>query len=183
MLPAATKEVPEPVPPAVSVTAAVADPALPLSPHQRLAWLFYLYVLTSLNDVGQFISGTLFGRHRIAPGISPNKTWQGLLGGVAASLLLSLALGSYLHLAGGGRLAAFAVLLSLGGFCGDLMFSAAKRVLGVKDFSQLIPGHGGILDRVDSLVVTAPLLEARMKAERSLAWRTTESGFDCKDGT
>jgi phosphatidate cytidylyltransferase len=132
--------------------------ALPLSPHQRLAWLFYLYVLTSLNDVGQFISGTLFGRHRIAPGISPNKTWQGLLGGVAASLLLSLALGSYLHLAGGGRLAAFAVLLSLGGFCGDLMFSAAKRVLGVKDFSQLIPGHGGILDRVDSLVVTAPLL-------------------------
>ncbi|KQV87864.1 hypothetical protein ASD15_27835 [Massilia sp. Root351] len=132
--------------------------ALPLAPHQRLGWLFYLYVLTSLNDVAQFISGTLFGRHRIAPGISPNKTWQGLLGGVAATLLLSLALGSYLHLADAARLAAYAVLLSLGGFCGDLMFSAAKRVLGVKDFSQLIPGHGGILDRVDSLVVTAPLL-------------------------
>lgn len=132
--------------------------ALPLEPHQRLAWLFYLYVLTSLNDVAQFISGTLFGRHRIAPGISPNKTWQGLLGGVAVSVLLSLALGRYLHLADARQLAAFAVLLSLGGFCGDLMFSAAKRVLGVKDFSQLIPGHGGILDRVDSLVVTAPLL-------------------------
>jgi phosphatidate cytidylyltransferase len=132
--------------------------ALPLAPHQRLAWLFYLYVLTSLNDVAQFISGTLFGRHRIAPGISPNKTWQGLLGGVAVSVLLSLALGRYLHLADAGQMAAFAVLLSLGGFCGDLMFSAAKRVLGVKDFSQLIPGHGGILDRVDSLVVTAPLL-------------------------
>lgn len=132
--------------------------ALPLAPQQRLAWLFYLYVLTSLNDVAQFISGTLFGRHRIAPGISPNKTWQGLLGGVAATLLLSLALGSYLQLADARHLAAFAVLLSLGGFCGDLMFSAAKRVLGVKDFSQLIPGHGGILDRVDSLVVTAPLL-------------------------
>jgi phosphatidate cytidylyltransferase len=131
---------------------------LPLEPHQRLAWLFYLYVLTALNDVAQFISGTLFGRHRIAPGISPNKTWQGLLGGVAATLLLSLALGGYLHLAQARQLAGYGVLLSLGGFCGDLMFSAAKRVLGVKDFSQLIPGHGGILDRVDSLVVTAPLL-------------------------
>jgi phosphatidate cytidylyltransferase len=132
--------------------------ALPMDAHHRLGWLFYLYVLTSLNDVAQFISGTLFGRHRIAPGISPNKTWQGLLGGVAATLLLSLALGSYLRLAEPGQLAAYAVLLSLGGFCGDLMFSAAKRVLGVKDFSQLIPGHGGILDRVDSLVATAPLL-------------------------
>lgn len=132
--------------------------SLPLAPHLRLAWLFYLYVLTALNDVAQFISGTLFGRHRIAPGISPNKTWQGLLGGLAVSLLLSLALGRYLHLADPLRLAAYAVLLSLGGFCGDLMFSAAKRALGVKDFSQLIPGHGGILDRADSLVVTAPLL-------------------------
>jgi phosphatidate cytidylyltransferase len=132
--------------------------ALAFDPHQRLAWLFYLYVLTALNDVAQFVGGTLFGRHRIAPGISPNKTWQGLAGGVAVSLLLSLALGSYLHLADARHLAAYAVLLSLGGFCGDLMFSAAKRVFGVKDFSQLIPGHGGILDRVDSLVVTAPLL-------------------------
>lgn len=131
---------------------------LPLAPHLRLSWLFYLYVLTALNDVAQFISGTLFGRHRIAPGISPNKTWQGLLGGLALSLLLSLALGRYLHLADPLRMAAYAVLLSLGGFCGDLMFSAAKRALGIKDFSQLIPGHGGILDRADSLVVTAPLL-------------------------
>ncbi|RFP13845.1 MULTISPECIES: phosphatidate cytidylyltransferase [unclassified Duganella] len=132
--------------------------SLPLEPHVRLAWLFYLYVLTALNDVAQFISGTIFGRHRIAPGISPNKTWQGLAGGVVVTGALSLTLGRYLHLADAVHLAGFALLLSLGGFCGDLMFSAAKRVLGVKDFSQLIPGHGGILDRVDSLVLTAPLL-------------------------
>jgi phosphatidate cytidylyltransferase len=131
---------------------------LPLDARQRLAWLFYLYALTALNDVAQFISGTVFGRHRIAPGISPNKTWQGLAGGVAVTLLLSLLLGRYLHLADAGHLAVYAVLLSVGGFCGDMMFSAAKRAYGVKDFSQLIPGHGGILDRVDSLVVTAPLL-------------------------
>ncbi|SEN92225.1 phosphatidate cytidylyltransferase [Duganella sp. CF517] len=132
--------------------------SLPLDAHQRLAWLFYLYALTALNDVAQFISGTVFGRHRIAPGISPNKTWQGLAGGVAVTLALSLLLGRHLHLAGARDLALYAVLLSVGGFCGDMMFSAAKRAYGVKDFSQLIPGHGGILDRVDSLVVTAPLL-------------------------
>lgn len=132
--------------------------ALMPEPRHGLGWLFYLYVLTSLNDVAQFISGTLFGRHRIAPGISPNKTWQGLLGGVTVSLLLSLALGHHLHLSDARHLALYAVLLSLGGFSGDMLFSAAKRVLGVKDFSQLIPGHGGMLDRVDSLVVTAPLL-------------------------
>jgi phosphatidate cytidylyltransferase len=131
---------------------------LPLEPGQRLSWLFYLYALTALNDIAQFISGTLFGRHRIAPGISPNKTWQGLAGGVAVTLLLSLTLGHHLGLADAPHLALYAVLLSLGGFAGDMLFSAAKRSYGVKDFSQLIPGHGGILDRVDSLVVTAPLL-------------------------
>lgn len=131
---------------------------LPLDARQRLSWLFYLYALTALNDVAQFISGTVFGRHRIAPGISPNKTWQGLAGGVAVTLVLSLALGRYLQLADARHLALYAVLLAVGGFCGDMMFSAAKRAYGVKDFSQLIPGHGGILDRVDSLVVTAPLL-------------------------
>lgn len=131
---------------------------LPLPPAQRFGWLFYLYVLTTLNDVAQFISGTMFGRHHIAPGISPNKTWQGLAGGMAVTLLLSLSLGAYLGLAPAPWLATLALLLSLGGFAGDLLFSAAKRKLGIKDFSTLIPGHGGILDRVDSLVVTAPLL-------------------------
>lgn len=131
---------------------------LPLAAGQRLSWLFYLYALTALNDIAQFISGTVMGRHRIAPGISPNKTWQGLAGGVAVTLLLSLALGRYLGLADARHLALYAVLLSLGGFCGDMLFSAAKRAYGIKDFSQLIPGHGGILDRVDSLVFTAPLL-------------------------
>ena len=121
-------------------------------------WLFYLYALTALNDVAQFVCGTMFGRQKVAPTISPNKTWQGLAGGIIVTVLLSLLLGGYLRLAGPATLACFGLLLSLGGFGGDLAFSAAKRRLGVKDFSQLIPGHGGILDRVDSLVVTAPLL-------------------------
>jgi phosphatidate cytidylyltransferase len=132
--------------------------ALPHGHAANLAWLFYLFIVTALNDIAQFVTGKLFGNRKIAPTISPNKTWQGLMGGLAVSQLVTLALGSYLRLGSPGTMAGYALLLSLGGFLGDLMFSAAKRYLGIKDFSQLIPGHGGILDRIDSLVVTAPLL-------------------------
>jgi phosphatidate cytidylyltransferase len=130
---------------------------LPFGTVVNLAWLFYLFTLTALNDIGQFVAGKLFGRNKIAPTISPNKTWQGLIGGLVVSQFASQALGNYLVLSTPAVLAAYSVLLSLGGFAGDLMFSAAKRYLLIKDFSQLIPGHGGILDRIDSLVVTAPL--------------------------
>lgn len=132
--------------------------SLPLDAHAKLGWLFYLFILTALNDIGQFVSGKLFGRRKLAPRISPNKTWEGAAGGMLVSLAVSLVLGSALGLAGPGLLAALALPLSLGGLAGDLAFSSAKRHLAIKDFSQLIPGHGGILDRVDSLVVTAPLL-------------------------
>ncbi len=124
----------------------------------NLAWFFYLFALTALNDIAQFVSGKCFGKHLLAACISPNKTWQGLAGGVLVSLAVSAALGLYLQLAGLPLLLALGLLLSLAGVAGDLVFSAAKRRLGIKDFSQLIPGHGGILDRVDSLVLTAPLL-------------------------
>ncbi|MFZ6769038.1 phosphatidate cytidylyltransferase [Undibacterium sp. Di26W] len=131
---------------------------LPFSNEVRLAWFFYLFVVTALNDIAQFVSGKIFGKQTIAPTISPNKTLQGLLGGVVISMLVSTGLGSYLHLATPLYLLLMGILLSVGGFAGDLIFSAAKRHLKIKDFSELIPGHGGILDRVDSLVLTAPLL-------------------------
>lgn len=131
---------------------------LPLTEETSIAWLFYLFAMTALNDIGQFIAGKTLGRHTIAARISPNKTWQGLFGGMLVSVLASATLGSYLHLASLPQLLLFGLLMSLGGFAGDMLFSAAKRFLGIKDFSSLIPGHGGILDRVDSLVVTAPLL-------------------------
>lgn len=131
---------------------------LPLAPQTHRAWLFYLLTLTALNDIAQFVFGKCFGKHKIAQRISPNKTWQGLLGGLLVSLLISLLLGSYLQLASATYLLLLASILCIGGFAGDLLFSAAKRFLRIKDFSQLIPGHGGILDRIDSLVVTAPLL-------------------------
>jgi phosphatidate cytidylyltransferase len=131
---------------------------LPFGPKDNLSWLFYLFIVTALNDIAQFTCGKIFGRQKIVPRISPQKTWQGLLGGIAFSVALSLVLGAYLGLGRPAWMAAIALLLSVGGFAGDVMFSAAKRKLGIKDFSRLIPGHGGMLDRADSLVVTAPLL-------------------------
>lgn len=122
------------------------------------AWFFFLMTVTALNDIAQFVSGKRFGKQKIARRISPNKTWQGLLGGVLASALVAWLLGRWLGLAGQGYLLVLGLAISLTGFGGDLMFSAAKRRLGLKDFSNLLPGHGGILDRVDSLVLTAPLL-------------------------
>lgn len=143
---------------ASSVSVITAFSALSFDENTKLSWLFYLFVLTALNDIGQFVSGKLFGSARIAPTISPNKTWQGLLGGIAVSVIVSISLGGWLGLGTPARLAAYGAALSLCGFLGDLLFSGAKRTLGVKDFSNLIPGHGGILDRVDSLVLTAPVL-------------------------
>lgn len=142
---------------AVAMAMLAAFARLPFSPAIRLAWLFYLFSITALNDIGQFAAGKLFGRQKIAPTISPNKTWQGLAGGLVVTQCVSHTLGNYIRLGPPTALAAYAITLCLGGFTGDLIFSAAKRYLSIKDFSQLIPGHGGILDRVDSLVVTAPL--------------------------
>jgi phosphatidate cytidylyltransferase len=121
-------------------------------------WCLYLCIVTALNDIGQYLAGTFLGRHKMSLRISPNKTWQGFGGGLLASTLFSLAIGHALGLAPWPWLAGMGLVLSAAGLVGDLLFSAGKRALGIKDYSALIPGHGGILDRVDSLVLTAPVL-------------------------
>ncbi len=132
----------------------------PTSMPQGLSatWFLYLCVVTALNDIGQFLIGTLFGRHKLATRISPNKTWQGVGGGLVFSIMFSLMVGQALGLASPFWLFCMGIVLSVAGLLGDLMFSAGKRLLGIKDYSGLIPGHGGILDRVDSLVLTAPVM-------------------------
>lgn len=132
----------------------------PASMPQRLSatWFLYLCVVTALNDIAQFLIGTRFGRHRLAMRISPNKTWQGAGGGLLFSVLCSLAVGHVLELASPFWLLCMGPVLSIAGILGDLMFSLGKRLLNVKDYGRLIPGHGGVLDRVDSLVLTAPTL-------------------------
>ena len=117
----------------------------------------FLLVLTELNDVAQYCWGKLLGRHKISPAVSPNKTVEGFVGGVLTTVLLAALLAPWLTpftrldalLAG--------ALIAVAGFFGDLSLSALKRDLGIKDSGSLLPGHGGILDRVDSLTYTAPL--------------------------
>jgi phosphatidate cytidylyltransferase len=119
--------------------------------------MLYLVFLTEINDIAQYIWGKSFGRHPVTPTVSPNKTWEGLLGGIGTTTILAVALATFLtpfdwiHALGVG------LLISCAGFIGDVTISALKRDLGVKDSGTLIPGHGGILDRIDSLTYTAPL--------------------------
>jgi phosphatidate cytidylyltransferase len=119
--------------------------------------VFLLLVATEANDVFQYVTGKLLGRHKIMPKVSPNKTWEGFLGGWILTALLILIGGPiYTPLKGIG-LWVVAAALPLAGFAGDVTFSAIKRDLGVKDTSHLIPGHGGVLDRIDSLTFTTPV--------------------------
>ena len=137
---------------------------LAAAPSPRAAdWCLWLCIVTSLNDIGQYLVGTRFGRHRMTLRISPNKTWQGFGGGLVFSAIFSMAVGRALDLATLPWLAGVGLLLSVAGLLGDLLFSAGKRALGIKDYSALIPGHGGILDRIDSLVLTAPVLLAALR--------------------
>lgn len=111
------------------------------------------------GDIGGYVFGRLFGRHRIAPTVSPNKTWEGLLGGLLlAGVLAAVVLPRVGELFDGPLPAvAVALLCVLAGFVGDLTESMVKRDLGVKDLGNLLPGHGGVLDRVDGLLVALPV--------------------------
>lgn len=119
--------------------------------------LLFLVFLTQFNDVLQFVWGKMLGRHKIIPKVSPNKTWEGFLGGVTTTTLIALLIGPYLTPMSAAESLLAGLLIGLAGFIGDVTISALKRDIGVKDASDLIPGHGGILDRVDSLTYTAPL--------------------------
>ena len=119
--------------------------------------VFLLLLATEANDVLQFCCGKLFGRHKIIPAISPNKTWEGFIGGWILTASLIWLLAPVFTPMTGFPVLILAVLLPVAGFAGDVTMSAVKRDLGVKDTSRLIPGHGGLLDRIDSLTFTAPL--------------------------
>ncbi len=119
--------------------------------------LLFLVLLTQFNDVAQYVFGRLFGRHKVVPKVSPNKTWQGLIGGVCSTTLLAVVTAPYLTPLQGWQIPVAGLLIGGCGFVGDVTLSAIKRDLGVKDWSRTIPGHGGMLDRLDSLTYAAPL--------------------------
>lgn len=134
---------------------AVPPPSAP--PGTGAGLLVFLLIATEFNDVAQFISGRLLGRHKITPKVSPNKTVEGFLGGLLATTLLSAGLAPWLTPIAAPQGAMIGALIATAGFFGDIVMSAMKRDLGIKDTGTMLPGHGGILDRVDSLVFTAPL--------------------------
>lgn len=134
----------------------VLDMAVPL-PAGGAGRLLFVLVVVEFNDVAQFVSGRLLGRHPIAPKVSPKKTWEGFVGGLAASAAMGALLTPWLTPFGLAEGAMVGASLAALGFLGDVTVSAVKRDLGIKDSGSLLPGHGGILDRLDSLVFAAPV--------------------------
>lgn len=128
-------------------------------------YIILVLVLTFLPDSGAYFAGRFFGKHKLAPVISPKKTIEGAIGGVLVamvgvvlySLILSIAFGFQVNYV---YALIYGLLGSLADIFGDLCFSVIKRQSGIKDYGRLIPGHGGILDRFDSMILVGPLTEA-----------------------
>ena len=122
-------------------------------------WLiFFLLLVTWASDTGAYLVGTLYGRHRLAPTISPKKTVEGLVGGLIGAIIVGYtARWWFLPELSGLDCLILATLLTITGLWGDLTESAMKRSVGMKDSGRILPGHGGMLDRLDSLLFTAPV--------------------------
>ena len=120
--------------------------------------LFWAFIVTWSTDIGAYFAGRSFGKRKLAPTISPNKTVEGLFGGIAAATLLGGAWALWTDL--GAALFALAPVLAVAAQAGDLFESGLKRRAGVKDSGAWLPGHGGVLDRLDGLVPVAVLTAA-----------------------
>lgn len=132
--------------------------AVGLARMDKGAWLVGLLIIIPVaNDTGGWLAGVLFGKHPMVPKISPKKSWEGLAG----SLILSIAIALAVVTLGLGKpwwvALLYGVLGVLASTCGDLLESYIKRRLGIKDMGTLVPGHGGVLDRVDSILMWAPV--------------------------
>ena len=127
--------------------------------NARNAYGFICYIIfaTGLTDVAAFTFGKIFGRHSLRTEISPNKTWEGALGALGIAMILPWVLRFSFPFFGAWQLILTGLIVGIGGQLGDLSISVIKRDIGTKDMAATIPGHGGILDRIDSLVYAAPL--------------------------
>ena len=140
----------------VSYAPALLSLKIPGYERQNANLLIFLVAVVQLSDVLQYICGKCFGRLPIAPKISPNKTIEGFVGGVAGAVLIGTLLW-WLTPFRPWQSAVLSLIIALMGFCGGLVMSAIKRDRGVKDYGSMIPGHGGMMDRIDSLCFAAPV--------------------------
>jgi phosphatidate cytidylyltransferase len=130
-----------------------------MRPNSGPTWVFFLLVVVFAGDTGAFYVGRLMGRHKLYEVISPNKTWEGAIGGLIASLMAG---SLFIRLIGpctlGLKVLILVLILATAGQVGDLCESMMKRIHGVKDSGHLLPGHGGVLDRIDGLLFAIPVL-------------------------
>jgi len=120
-------------------------------------YLLLAFVGTWASDTFAFFIGTIFGKHKLAPNVSPSKTWEGTIGGIVGSVIVTMAFGYFWNLS---LIHSAIIGLIIGLFAplGDLVESSIKRFAGVKDSGRLLPGHGGVLDRFDSIMFAVPVV-------------------------
>jgi phosphatidate cytidylyltransferase len=129
-----------------------------------IAFVLAAVIVTVADDVGSLVVGAAMGRHQLAPSISPNKSWEGLIGGAVTAILVSVIVVHFIHPWTIGKAALYGVVVAIVAPLGDLSQSMIKRHLGIKDMGRLLPGHGGILDRVDGLLFVMPATYFVVKA-------------------
>jgi CDP-diglyceride synthetase len=129
-----------------------------------IAFVLAAVIVTVADDVGSLLIGAAMGRHRLAPSVSPNKSWEGLIGGAVVAILVSVIVVHFIHPWTLSKAALYGVVVAIVAPLGDLSQSMLKRHLGLKDMGRLLPGHGGILDRVDGLLFVMPATYFVVKA-------------------
>ena len=132
--------------------------ALLLAPDDGIARVLTFIAVTIASDTGGYVAGVLFGRHPLAPGISPKKSWEGLVGSVVGSMAAGVACMVWLVDGDWWVGLVLGVVVATAATLGDLTESLIKRDVGIKDMSQVLPGHGGIMDRLDSLLATVSVV-------------------------
>ena len=133
-------------------------PEFPLSDRYDPSLLIFLFILIWAYDSGAYIFGVTFGKHKLFERISPKKSWEGLFGGWFLSALIALALNRLFPAYGPGFMLLIATIITITGTFGDLVESMIKRNIGIKDSGKFLPGHGGLLDRFDSIIFASPFV-------------------------
>ncbi|MBT4711595.1 MAG: phosphatidate cytidylyltransferase [Alphaproteobacteria bacterium] len=142
------------------------------APDVGLFAVLWIFAVVWATDTGAYFTGRALGGPKLAPSISPGKTWSGFFGGTAAAGLVGWFAASFMEGTAVAQIIAASLVVSVVGQIGDLLISKVKRVVGVKDTGTFIPGHGGVLDRLDSLLPTVPLVAVGVYVlqQRGVAW-------------
>ncbi|MCF0151329.1 MAG: phosphatidate cytidylyltransferase [Firmicutes bacterium] len=125
---------------------------------ENTSWIWLVFLSAFGTDTMAYFTGYFLGKHKLCPNLSPKKTVEGAVGGVLGSMLLCLLYGLLFEPSGAVYCAAAGLFASPFAQAGDLIASAFKRKMGIKDYGKLIPGHGGVMDRIDSVLLTAPVI-------------------------